>query len=170
MATSNYETVTIPTTSNPFRVIVNGVEYKYEAGATVEVPPEVAAAINASVNAASNLVKPGGVKPPFDASGGSGGGSDFVVNFSTADTQTFTVDKTYAEVIEAIKNGKFVRGILTVTGEMPAFLQLACKGYDGYELVFNQVGTNFGSHIAVLEIIYSEDGIEFNHVDIGKAT
>lgn len=100
----------------------------------------------------------------------SGGGSDFVVNFSTADTQTFTVDKTYAEVVEAIKSGKFVRGILTVTGEMPAFLQLACKGYDGYELVFNQVGTNFGSHIAVLEIIYSEDGIEFNHVDIGNAT
>ena len=71
MATSNYETVTIPTTSNPFRVIVNGVEYKYEAGATVEVPPEVAAAINASVNAAADLVKPGEVKPPFGASGGS---------------------------------------------------------------------------------------------------
>lgn len=67
MAT-DHEFVTIPTTSNPYRVIVNGVEYKYEAGATVEVPPKVAAAINASVNAAADLVKPGEVQPPFGAS------------------------------------------------------------------------------------------------------
>lgn len=64
----NHKTVTIPTTSNPYRVIVNGVEFKFEAGATVEVPPEVAAAINTSVNAAADLVKPGEVQPPFGAS------------------------------------------------------------------------------------------------------
>lgn len=34
--------VTIPDCANPFIVYVNGYKYSYEAGATVEVPDEVA--------------------------------------------------------------------------------------------------------------------------------
>lgn len=37
--------VKIPTTMNPFVVIVNGVEHKYPAGVTMEVPDNVAAII-----------------------------------------------------------------------------------------------------------------------------
>lgn len=52
------KTIKIPSTMIPYRVIVNGKEYVYEAGATVEVPDEVAIAIESSVSAAEDLVKP----------------------------------------------------------------------------------------------------------------
>ena len=42
--------VTIPNCSNPFVVIVNGVEYSYPAGQTVEVPDFIAAVIENHVN------------------------------------------------------------------------------------------------------------------------
>lgn len=60
--------VTIPKDRNPFIVIVNGVEYKYPAGATIEVPDSVADVIE----------KYEGAKPkpdPNPAPGGGGGGS-----------------------------------------------------------------------------------------------
>lgn len=43
-------TITIPTCASPFYVIVNGVEYSYEAGDTVSVPDEVAEVIEHHVN------------------------------------------------------------------------------------------------------------------------
>jgi hypothetical protein len=52
------KTIKIPSTMIPYRVIVNGKEYVYEAGATVEVPDEVAIAIENSVAAAEDLVEP----------------------------------------------------------------------------------------------------------------
>ena len=52
------KTIKIPSTMIPYRVIVNGKEYVYEAGATVEVPDEVAIAIENSVAAAEDLVRP----------------------------------------------------------------------------------------------------------------
>ena len=39
------KTIQIPTTSNPFIVNINNHEYQYRAGETIEVPDEVAAAI-----------------------------------------------------------------------------------------------------------------------------
>lgn len=60
--------VTIPKDRNPFIVIVNGVEYKYPAGATIEVPDSVADVIE----------KYEGAKPkpdPNPAPGGNSGGS-----------------------------------------------------------------------------------------------
>lgn len=60
--------VTIPKDRNPFIVIVNGVEYKYPAGATIEVPDSVADVIE----------KYEGAKPkpdPNHAPGGNSGGS-----------------------------------------------------------------------------------------------
>ena len=43
--------VTIPKDRNPFVVIINGVEYKYTAGETVEVPDSVADVIEKYENA-----------------------------------------------------------------------------------------------------------------------
>ena len=60
--------VTIPKDRNPFIVIVNGVEYKYPAGATIEVPDSVADVIE----------KYEGAKPkpdPNPAPGGNSGSS-----------------------------------------------------------------------------------------------
>lgn len=57
--------VTIPKDRNPFIVIVNGVEYKYPAGATIEVPDSVADVIE----------KYEGAKPKPDPTPTPGGGS-----------------------------------------------------------------------------------------------
>lgn len=58
------KTVTIPTCANPFVVIVNGIEYTYPAGATVEVPDDVAAVIEQHDEAHSKHA-PAPVVPPF---------------------------------------------------------------------------------------------------------
>lgn len=50
------KTIQIPTTSNPFIVNINNQGYSYRAGATVEVPDEVAAAIE---DALELVPKPG---------------------------------------------------------------------------------------------------------------
>lgn len=57
--------VTIPKDRNPFIVIVNGVEYKYPAGATIEVPDSVADVIE----------KYEGAKPKPDPTPTPGGGT-----------------------------------------------------------------------------------------------
>lgn len=70
------KTVTIPTCANPFVVIVNGIEYTYPAGATVEVPDDVAAVIEQHDEAHSKHA-PAPVVPPFafvPSTGGGGGG------------------------------------------------------------------------------------------------
>lgn len=62
------KTVTIPTCANPFVVIVNGIKYTYPAGATVEVPDEVAEVIEQHEEAKP---EPAPVLPPY--SGGMNG-------------------------------------------------------------------------------------------------
>ena len=165
-----YETVTIPTTSNPYRVIVNGVEYKYEAGATVEVPPEVAAAINASVNAASDLVKPGEVSPPFGASGDSGGGSDIFFITATTDYETreITIDKTYDEALEAYISGKYlVLAERVKFGEQIAPLYYSASVSGGEGLRFAHVDSNGG----IWETSFNVDNTltNYNFVNINHA-
>lgn len=69
------KTVTIPTCANPFVVIVNGIKYTYPAGATVEVPDDVAEVIEQHEEAKP---EPAPVQPPFasvPSSGESGGGA-----------------------------------------------------------------------------------------------
>jgi hypothetical protein len=56
------KTVTIPTCANPFVVIVNGIKYTYPAGATVEVPDDVAEVIEQHEEAKP---EPAPVAPPF---------------------------------------------------------------------------------------------------------
>lgn len=58
------KTVTIPTCANPFVVFVNGIKYTYPAGATVEVPDDVAAVIEQHDEAHSKPA-PAPVVPPF---------------------------------------------------------------------------------------------------------
>ena len=66
------KTVTIPTCANPFVVFVNGIKYTYPAGATVEVPDDVAAVIEQHDEAHSKPA-PAPVVPPFEPSEGGGG-------------------------------------------------------------------------------------------------
>lgn len=78
------KTVTIPTCANPFVVIVNGIEYTYPAGATVEVPDDVAAVIEQHDEAHSKHA-PAPVVPPFalvPSSGGGGAETTKVINLS----------------------------------------------------------------------------------------
>lgn len=56
------KTVTIPTCANPFVVIVNGIKYTYPAGATMEVPDDVAEVIEQHEEAKP---EPAPVLPPF---------------------------------------------------------------------------------------------------------
>ncbi|MBP3654719.1 MAG: hypothetical protein J6J04_04725 [Oscillospiraceae bacterium] len=64
------KTIMIPETANPYKVIVNGRTYTYDAGSTVEVPDEVAAVIKAHCAAHEKQMQD--VVPPFDASGSTG--------------------------------------------------------------------------------------------------
>lgn len=56
------KTITIPTCANPFVVIVNGIKYTYPAGATVEVPDDVAEVIEQHEEAKP---EPAPVLPPY---------------------------------------------------------------------------------------------------------
>ena len=51
------KTIQIPTTSNPFIVIINNDVYRYTAGTTVDVPDEVAAVIEDSLELAPKAIR-----------------------------------------------------------------------------------------------------------------
>lgn len=57
--------VTIPTWSNPFTVSINDTDYTYPAGATLSVPDEVAAAIEAATRKKPFVP----VEAPFEGDG-----------------------------------------------------------------------------------------------------
>jgi len=95
------KTVTIPTCANPFVVIVNGIKYTYPAGATMEVPDDVAEVIEQHEEAKT---EPAPVQPPYSgddilaaanaytdkkvAEGGGGGGFTLpVVELETVPTE-----------------------------------------------------------------------------------
>ena len=64
------KTVKIPDNMNPYKVRVNGVLYEYPAGATVEVPDEVAKIIE-QTQRGPNL-------PPSSGGGDGGSGADLL--------------------------------------------------------------------------------------------
>lgn len=65
--------VKIPSTANPFRVIVNGVEYIYAAGETVDVPESVATVIEQYIDAAEDMA----AAPELPQGGTALGGADW---------------------------------------------------------------------------------------------
>jgi hypothetical protein len=90
------KTVKIPTCANPFIVIVNGQKYIYPAGATMEVPDDVAEVIEQHEKAKT---EPAPVPPPF-VPGPSGGGGE-VVDLSTLfDFAASIMDGGSSQVIE----------------------------------------------------------------------
>lgn len=94
----------IPEGANPYRAIVNGVEHAYEAGEETEVAPGVAELINAADNFPPAAEE---VKPPF--AGGGGGGGVLVVHVirtATDEDETYTLDKTWQELADALNSGK----------------------------------------------------------------
>lgn len=83
--------VTIPKDRNPFIVIVNGVEYKYPAGATIEVPDSVADVIE----------KYEGAKPkpdPTPTPGGSGGSVQSDWNQTDSSAADFIKNKPFGDM------------------------------------------------------------------------
>ncbi len=92
--------VKIPENMSPFVVIVNGVEYSYPAGTTQMVPEEVAEVIGQHVEA---------MPKPMAPSGGGGGAGAFIVHLIYVDDGPTTVDKTFAEISQAVKSGMDVR-------------------------------------------------------------
>lgn len=82
------KTVTIPTCANPFVVFVNGIKYTYPAGATVEVPDDVAAVIEQH-DEAHNKPAPEPVVPPFVPSEGESGGGSALPTVTEEDNGKF---------------------------------------------------------------------------------
>lgn len=107
--------VTIPKDRNPFVVIVNGVKHSYPAGVTTEVPDEVADVIEKYVgakpkpdpNAGINF---GGVQSDWNQTDSSA--TDFIKNkpfvIVNLDFETFSIDKTAAEIKQLAFEGKIV--------------------------------------------------------------
>lgn len=126
------KTVTIPTCANPFVVIVNGIKYTYPAGATVEVPDDVAAVIEQH-DEAHNKPAPAPVQPPFASApssggsgtggggGASGGGGLPVVELTTVVTTegvTLTAEEGSALDAVAATGLPFVMKITTIDGAL----------------------------------------------------
>lgn len=95
--------VTIPKDRNPFIVIVNGVEYKYPAGATIEVPDSVADVIE----------KYEGAKPKPDPTptpgGGTGGSVQTDWNQNDSSAADFLKNKPFGdELVEIMPETEMV--------------------------------------------------------------
>lgn len=102
---------------------------------------------------------------------GGGGSSDFIVNFSTADMRTFTADKTYAEVVEAIKSGKFIRSIVTITAPDDTItVQSTYVLHNNSQISFSWMVVGAGSNVSVVQITYAESGIEAIMANIKPTT
>lgn len=100
-----------------------------------------------------------------------GSSSDFVVNFSTANMQDFTADKTYAEVVEAIKSGKFVRSIVTITAPDDTItVQSTYVLHNNSQIGFGWTMVGSGSNVSVIQITYAESGIEAITANIKPTT
>lgn len=103
--------------------------------------------------------------------GSSSSSSDFVVNFSTADMQAFTADKTYAEVVEAIESGKFVRSIVTITAPDDTItVQSTYVLQNNSQIGFGWTTVGAGSNVSVVQITYAESGIEAMTANIKPTT
>lgn len=94
--------VKIPDCSNPFEVIINNNKYRYPAGATVEVPDEVAAIIEAHEKQHDEEAKHK-IDPPFDCCGGEGGSSDAVLT-KTEKALILTLFENAAYTSDAMKD------------------------------------------------------------------
>lgn len=139
------KTVTIPTCANPFVVIVNGQKYIYPAGATMEVPDDVAEVIEQHEEAKT---EPAPVAPPFVAapSTESGGGGLPVVELTTVlSAEIAQLTETESAQIEAIaeKNTpitvKFIFDGATIVASLNK-MSVSVEGgtlvlYSGYVLI-----------------------------------
>jgi hypothetical protein len=115
--------IKIPPCRNPFVVIINGAQYEYESGAEIEVPDEVAEAIQTHVD---SKPRPKPVEDESADGGASGGGSApkmyahyiYIDNFqddgSEAQFVIYNADPTdYTSGLEIDDEGSYV-------GEHPA--------------------------------------------------
>lgn len=109
------KTVKIPSTSNPWKCVINNTTYVYEAGSEQTVPDEVADIIEAQ-----NEFPPAApeVDKPFPAGGGGGA---VVVHLSVGvvdDQEVIIADKTPQDAWDAMVEGKVVTGVFDMVGRI----------------------------------------------------
>lgn len=149
------KTVTIPTCANPFVVIVNGIKYTYPAGATMEVPDDVAEVIEQHEEAKP---EPAPVAPPFasGASGGESGGggglpvvelTTVVVFPETGDGEESELSSTESALLSAAAEKKLPCAIVVPLGDGLHFSGVGIftdsTGFPMYEIFNVQFGIVF---------------------------
>ena len=91
----------IPGGSDPWVAVINWRKYVYPAGTEHYVPAEVAVLIDAQIEHEQPKYPP--------AQGGGGGEGTFTVHMFYVEDGPTMVDKTFAEISQAVKSGKDVR-------------------------------------------------------------
>ena len=102
------KTITIPICRNPFEIIINHHTYVYSAGETVEVPDEVAEAIQRHIDCHEAMKA-----PPAPSGGNSGGGlkPSEGLNFSETNDPTIAM---YANTYGVIGKGSCTDSVIVV--------------------------------------------------------
>ena len=126
---SNLVEVKIPTNANPFTVTVNGKPYSYPAGATVQVPYEVAEVIN-QISRGPNL-------PPSSGGGGSGGGTEILNEYGIIKQQHLPENFPYKEGEESIILPETTVEIIDSSASLPNLINL--KVGQKYTVTWNGV-------------------------------
>ena len=135
------KTISIPTYNNPFIVKINNNEYIYKGGETIEVPDEVAEAIENSQEVRDALATPKIIT----------GGSTLVVEANEDRTKIVTP-------LNAIRDAWMVG--------RPIILPLSQNGYTNiFNLVSGGVGRDNGDFKTAQFVRISETGIEIYSVD-----
>ena len=83
-----------------------------------------------------------------NVAGGGGGGGVFTVTFTTTDGETWTCDKTYAQVKSALESGAFINGRAIVPGD--EIMQVTTVFEIGVSIDFRTVLTNNGGTAGVI--------------------
>ena len=127
---SNLVEVKIPTNANPFNVTVNGKKYSYPAGATVQVPPEVAEVIE--------QIGRGPSLPPSSGGGSSGGsGADLLNEKGVIKQQHLPENFPYKEGEESVILPETTVEIIDSSASLPNLINLRVG--QKYTVIWNGV-------------------------------
>ena len=93
------------------------------------------------------------------ASGGSGGGSDFVtVTFTVDENGAFVADKSYEEIHDAYNAGKDIRGMIMYAPDDVGVLTLSAVSHSEVSFFIVSVSANDGSG-GIIELYYPKFGV-----------
>lgn len=153
------KTVTIPTCANPFVVIVNGIKYTYPAGATMEVPDDVAEVIEQHEEAKT---EPAPVAPPFasvpsggESGGTSGGGGLPVVELTTylpSTREGVMFNETDQATLNSLDDSKIICVTMPESEENPLFVIPVTMNRVETEGMVGYIGTLDSYSLMILNI------------------